>query len=189
MKLLIARHAEDKGSEFIDDERVLTPKGILQANEFGDIIKNFNPTHIYSSTLQRAKQTAEIASKKCKIKVTKLKLINEQGVTNLIENRKELNKSKGYVSLDEINPNWESYNDIYRRSKEFYKLLMKKHKQDDCIVIVTHGRFMTFLIATIMGFEPNGFFLANNNVAYLIIEINQNWRPMIILPTAGELYI
>jgi len=97
--------------------------------------------------------------------------------------------NRGYVKLDEEKTGWESFGNITNRSREFYKNLREKHKHEDRIAIISHGRFMTFLIAVILDINPDGFFLANNNTAYLIIEIPRNWRPMIILPKAGDVYI
>jgi len=189
MRLLIARHAEDRGPGIIDNERSLTEKGIKQANKLADIVDQFEPTHIYRSNLLRSKQTAEIVSKKCSIAIIETELIKEQEIKDLDESINDLKINRGFVKSDDKNSNWESYGSITKRASEFYKNLLDKHKYEDKIVIVSHGRFMTFLIAIILGFNPDGFFLANNNTAYLIIEIPRNWRPMIVLPKAGDLYI
>jgi len=189
MRLLIARHAEDEGHGVIDDERVLTDNGIQQAIKLNNIVKEFKPTHIYCSNLLRSKQTAKIVSNKCDISVIETELIKEQEIDDLDESINELKLNRGFVKPDDVNSCWESFGNVTNRSREFHKNLIENHKHEDRIVIISHGRFMTILIAVIMGFEPNGFFLANNNTAYLIIEIPKNWRPMIILPTAGESYI
>lgn len=137
----------------------------------------------------RSKQTAEIVSKICNISVIEIELIKEQEIVDLDKSINELKLARGYVKLDDINSSWESYGNLTKRAKEFYKNLIKKHIYEDKIVIISYGRFMTFLIAIIIDFKPDGFFLANNNAAYLIIEIPRNWRPMIILPAAGNPYI
>ncbi|NHK30967.1 MAG: histidine phosphatase family protein [Asgard group archaeon] len=189
VRLLIARHAEDKGHGIVDDERVLTKKGIHQANKLANVVKEFKPTHIYCSNLLRSKQTAEIVSMKCNISVNETELLKEQEIDDINESINELKLNRGYVNLDEVNQGWESFGNVTKRSKEFYKDLIERHKHEDRIAIISHGRFMTFQIAVILDFKPDGFFLANNNIAYLIIEIPRNWRPMIVLPTAGSLYI
>ena len=189
MRLLIARHAEDKGHGIIDNERSLTEEGIKQANNLANIVNEFQPTHIYCSNLLRSKQTAEIISKKCNIGVIESELIREQDIIDLDESINDLKLNRGFVKLEDENKKWESYGSLTKRAKEFYNNLINKYKYEDKIVIISHGRFMTFLIAVILDFKPDGFFLANNNTAYLIIEIPRNWRPMIVLPKAGDVYI
>ncbi len=65
MKIIFVRHAE-KESE--GENPSLTKKGIKQAKHLAKKLKEFEIEEFYCSDLSRAKQTADIVSKKIKIK-------------------------------------------------------------------------------------------------------------------------
>lgn len=188
MKLFITRHAEDIGPEYEDENRILTRIGVKQAKKLSKTIKRFKPNYIYCSSLTRAKQTAIIIAKKCKLKVHENELLNEQqsGNTSYIGN-----KNKGYVKFNESFNDGETFDELNTRAVKTIELLRAKHfsKADDRIVFITHGRFMTFLISILLGFKPNGFNLAIENCSYIIIKITDTWRPQLILPISGKLFI
>lgn len=64
MRLYFFRHAiaEDGRADLTDYERKLTDKGIAKTRRAADVMKalGIEPTHIYSSPLIRARQTADI---------------------------------------------------------------------------------------------------------------------------------
>ena len=106
MRILIARHAEDLGPDFEDKERKLTKKGIQQAKELGEVVRAFNPTHLYCSTMQRSKQTTEIISEFCQLEPTELDYLKEQVMGPKKENKIS---NKGYISLEQRYQGGESY--------------------------------------------------------------------------------
>lgn len=182
LKLLIARHGEDKGSEFEENERDLTKKGIKQAKRLGKRLKKFNPTHLYCSTLRRSKQTAIIVSRICRLEYGEVDIFKEQVSGNVVV---ENSKYRGYVEYSQSFNSGETYGELSKRADKAQKWILEKHREEssDKIVIITHGRFMTFLVSLILGFEPNGFFLAIDNCSYVIIKISTNWRPLLVLHT------
>lgn len=189
MRILITRHAEDLGPSFDEENRVLTKKGVLQSKKLGEIVRKFNPSYIYSSPLKRAKQTAEIIRKYCNIQIRILDGLREQITKNEKSKDNKLITNKGYIELNQKYFNGESYGELYTRTKKIWDLIKEKHNYKDKIVIITHGRLMTFLISEILGFIPDGFYFANENTSYVVLLINPDWRPMILLPIAGQLYI
>jgi len=183
MKIFIARHAEDKGPKFEDEKRILSSRGIEQANQLADITRKFQPTHIYSSSLTRSEQTAQIISNVCRISFIKNNLFDEQKSGNISQK----NPSRdGYVDFKESFEGGETYKELYHRAKRAFKWLKSSHKDisEDRIVLITHGRFMTFLISIILGFKPDGFNLALENCSYVLFQLTPNWRPQLALPTA-----
>ncbi len=64
MRLYFFRHAiaEDGGADLPDYERKLTDKGIAKTRRAAEVMQalKVKPTHIYSSPLVRARQTADI---------------------------------------------------------------------------------------------------------------------------------
>ncbi len=198
MKILIARHAEDKGPEFKDEKRILNSRGVEQAKQLADIITEFDPTHIYSSSLTRSKQTAQIISNVCRISFTENDLFDEQKSENdLFDEQKSENNTKenssrgGYIVFGGAFEGGETYKELYQRVKNAFGWLKSNHNNssEDRIVLVTHGRFMTFIISIMLGFKPDGFNLAIENCSYIIVKISNNWRPQLILPTSGRKYI
>lgn len=185
MKILIARHAEDKGPEFKDEKRILNSRGVEQAKQLADIIEEFKPTHIYSSSLTRSKQTAQIISDTCRITFTENDIFDEQKSGNSTSGN---SPRDGYIVFGEAFEGGETYKVLYQRAKNAFKWLKIKHKNssEDRIVLVTHGRSMTFLISIILGFKPDGFNLAIENCSYIIVKMSNNWRPQLILPTGGK---
>jgi len=188
MKILIVRHAEDKGPEFEDEKRILTTRGVEQAKKLADIIREFDPTHIYSSSLTRSKQTAQIISDVCRISFTENDLFDEQKSGN---NAKKNSSRGGYIVFGGAFEGGETYTELYQRVKNAFGWLKSNHNNssEDRIVLVTHGRFMTFIISIMLGFKPDGFNLAIENCSYIIVKISNNWRPQLILPTSGRKYI
>lgn len=188
MKIIIARHAEDKGSEYKDDQRILTKKGIKQAKSLRKIIKNFNPTHIYCSSLRRAIITASIIGKSCNVKVIKQHIFNEQLSGKLSRHK---NENKGFVDSNNSFEGGETHIDLRERALKAWTWLLEKHqeKSDNRIVLITHGRFMTFLIHIILGVNPNGFNLAIENCSYLIFKVSEDWRPQLVLPLSKKGYL
>ncbi|MHA1221772.1 MAG: histidine phosphatase family protein [Candidatus Heimdallarchaeaceae archaeon] len=188
MKILVSRHAEDVGSEYVEEERCLTKKGRKQAISLGKLIKRFNPTHLYHSSLLRSKQTASFILNFVNPIVTETSLIDEQysGTEGL-----DVKKSRGYIKLSESFNGGETYKKLLERALAFWKMIQKNHNADsnDKIVVITHGRFMTFLVATILDLEPNGFFLEIDNCSYIILNISPNWRPSLVLPTPKGKYL
>lgn len=187
MKILITRHAEDVGNSYEDKNRGLTDDGKRQAKNLGLVVKNFNPVKIYSSTLKRSKETSQIISQFFDLVPVENKLLDEQFLGR--SHDQSFQDSKGFIQLDESYNGGETYQELAVRAKKLVKWLKTekfKEYRDKNIVLITHGRLMTFLIAELLCFPQTGFFLAIENTAYVIIKISENWRPMLILPIPEE---
>jgi len=180
LELFIARHGEDKGSKFEENERDLTKKGIRQAKRLGKRLKKFNSTHLYCSTLRRSKQTAIIVSRICRLEYEEVDIFKEQVSGNCVVDNLE---NRVFFKYSQSFNGGETYGELSERAENAWKWLVEKHREDsnDKVIIITHGRFMTFLVSQILGFEPNGFFLAIENCSYVIIKISTNWRPLLVL--------
>ncbi|MHA2282169.1 MAG: histidine phosphatase family protein [Promethearchaeota archaeon] len=192
MRILIARHAEDPGPHYEDQNRDLTATGRKQAEELGQLVVKFKPTHLFCSSLKRSKETAKIVSKHCGLTAVELSLIDEQCSGNKADISNSFRKSRGFVRLEERFEGGETYQELIQRSEKTWKWLRNELtpvNEELRPVLITHGRFMTFLIADILNFPKNGFFLSISNTSYLIIEIPENWRPQIVLPTPRIPYI
>ena len=199
MEIMIARHAEKIHSTtdlFANDP--LSEQGIQQALGLCTVVKNFHPTVIISSPLKRAYQTAEIIANGLGMTFSIDTLIREQesgsvSYLTLAQQKEILSKSdlsKGYITLSDKLFNGETYQELLDRARYFWNHLMEKYQpvsedlsNTEKILVITHGRFMTFLVAHILGFPVDGFFLGITYTAYIFLQISKNWRPQLILPS------
>jgi phosphohistidine phosphatase len=85
VQVFLVRHAEavDETLELRDPHRHLTPRGRLQARSLGDRMRwhDCSPTHVWSSPLVRAVQTAELVSAglQCEVSVEIAPALAPQG--------------------------------------------------------------------------------------------------------------
>ena len=85
--IYIIRHGEKS-----DDEKNLTKKGKRQSECLADRLKKLNITKIYSSDLQRCKETAEIIQKKLRLPINYKKALRE--VPRRIKEQPKRNKKE-----------------------------------------------------------------------------------------------
>lgn len=150
MKLILLRHAKTKENE----KRIaqgqlsgnISQKGIMQAKKAVKKIKKINPDKIYSSDLNRAKQTAEFIKDK---KIIFAKELRERNFGNFQGKR----YSKGWNELvwekDFLKENGgEGNEEFIKRIKKFIEKLKKKNK-DKTILIITHKRVIQAIISVI----------------------------------------
>ncbi len=190
MLILIARHGEDVGCNTPEEKRLLTKRGRKQAEKLGKLIKHFNPTYIYSSSLNRAKQTAKVVAEMSNLRFRINDFIHEQQLFKEEEELQLLRVKRGYIDFNATIIKGEKYTDLISRAEKVKRWILSEHQiKKDRIVLITHGRFMTVLISLFLGFKPDGFFLANYNTSYAIIRISRNWRPMLVLPSPDNLHL
>lgn len=76
----------------------------------------------------------------------------------------------------------ETYDELRLRAEKAWEWLLNfsKKKGYTKIVVISHGRIITFLFAIILGFIPNGFNLQIENTSYFVFKVNEKWRPQLI---------
>ena len=121
MEIIFVRHAE---KESLGENPNITKKGIIQAKYLGKILKKEKIDDFYCSELNRAKQTAEIISKKTGIKPKIEKSLNEFESSTI-------KKVKNKWSKEEKS----HYNNLI----SFLKRLTKNPNKERLILIVAHG--------------------------------------------------
>ena len=121
MKITFIRHAE-KGS--VGEDPNLTKKGIKQANALAKKLKKEIFDEFYCSDLRRSKQTAEIVSKKIKMKPKIEKSLNEFKADTLKEDRKKWIKEE------------KNHHDNLIK---FLKKITKNPKKEKSVLIIAHG--------------------------------------------------
>ena len=162
-KLILLRHGQSQWNlenKFTGWENVpLTEKGQLEAKKAGELIKKhkIHIDNVFSSKLQRANKTAEIALKEAgllnlwkndKLIVTCDEKLNERDYGDLVglnklETIKKFGKEQVHIwrrSFDTPPPNGESLKDVVGRVSPYFKLKIKPLlDQNKNILIAAHG--------------------------------------------------
>ena len=194
MKLIVVRHAEDLAliRDIWGDES-LSPTGKNQALSLAYTLNPLNPTHLYTSPLKRAHETAQIIGQFCGIPVKVLEDLREQDFGELFnatpEERLKIDETfvqSGPETPPHLGPKGgEKYDQLTTRAKAAFQYIESKHKnQNDRVLVITHGRFFTFFVQAILDFPWIGrFFLAIPNTGILQFDVPKTGLPQLELPS------
>ena len=147
MKFLLVRHGETvfniqhKTQGWCDSP--LTTKGIEQAKELAEKLKDINIDHAYCSSSERTIDTAEIILKNRNIDLItdrRLKELNYGLYEGSIEGVKESYiESSNMVGRDFTNVGGENTQMLVLRFSECINEIIKKYPDDCTVLIVSHG--------------------------------------------------
>ena len=161
-KILLVRHAQTKSHQ---DDRfwgktdvTLSDSGVWQAEKLRDRLAEEKITAVYTSTLSRARHSAEIIASVHKCRLTTHEELNEidfgfiEGLT--FEEIKRLHPElaevlSGFGTVAEF-PGGESYADLDKRVRTFQGKLTD-HQPKDTVLIVSHGGSLPLLICHLLG--------------------------------------
>ena len=143
----------------------LTENGVKQAEKIAEFLKPLNISAIYSSPIERAKNTAEIVAK-------------HNSLENIIDDRLielDMGKFTG-VPYDEIfskhgnvflkfyegkaeiaHNGVETFLEVKKRILNMVDFVLKKH-QDEKVVLVTHMDPIKAILSTVMDLKPQSLF-------------------------------
>lgn len=187
MKLYITRHGQ---TEWNIQKRLqgwnnsaLTEKGISDAMNLAERLKDIDFTHIYSSTQKRAIHTAEILRKDRNIDIIELDGLKEIGFGKWegIEMKELLNKYKDEFDIYLNKPHLykptldgESYDDIFKRVRSSLEMILRSRGEN--ILIVSHGVTIKILTALIKKIPLEELYTIdiNRGTALNICEVKEN---------------
>ena len=177
-KLILLRHGQSQWNlenKFTGWKNVLlTEKGEMEAKKAGELIKK-NKIHIdfiFSSVLERANKTAEIAIKEADLKnlinnnkliLTKHEDLNERDYGDLVGLNKEETANKfgkeqvqiWRRSYDTPPPNGESLKDVVERVSPYFKKNIKPLLvQNNNILIAAHGNSLRAIMIELGMYKP-----------------------------------
>lgn len=135
MRIILVRHAEKIKDEFHSE---LSKKGIKQAEYLSKRLSKIKIDEFYCSELPRARQTAEIVSKKIKLKPKIEESLNEYETISMRTNFKK-------ASIEEKNR--------FSRLKKFLKKITKNPYKDKTILIIAHGFTNRIIFSQLMNIE------------------------------------
>ena len=177
-KLILLRHGQSQWNlenRFTGWKNVLlTEKGEAEAKKAGELIKKYNISidRVFSSVLERANRTAEIAIKKAelnnllennKIIMTCSEKLNERDYGDLVglnkqETADKFGKDQVHIwrrSYDTPPPNGESLKDVVERVSPYFKENIKPLiDKGENILIVAHGNSLRAMMIELGMYKP-----------------------------------
>lgn len=182
-KFYIVRHGntewnEKKLIQGIKDSS-LTEKGIKQAEEVGEKLKNINFDLMFSSDLLRAKRTAEIITLEKKLEIETTKLLRERAYGKLEgkpqDNFKEWDKAMKKLTDEEKYEyrhikNAETDKEVTERFFTFIREIAVRYP-GKMILAVTHGGIMRMAITKLglISYSNKKHGIINNG-SYFVLE-------------------
>jgi len=177
-KLILLRHGQSQWNlenRFTGWKNVpLTEKGEAEAKKAGELIRKHNISidRVFSSVLERANRTAEIAIKKAelnnllennKIIMTSSEKLNERDYGDLVglnkqETADKFGKDQVHIwrrSYDTPPPNGESLKDVVERVSPYYKENIKPLiDKGENILIAAHGNSLRAMMIELGMYKP-----------------------------------
>jgi len=177
-KLILLRHGQSQWNlenRFTGWKNVpLTEKGEAEAKKAGELIKKHNISidRVFSSVLERANRTAEIAIKKAelnnllennKIIMTSSEKLNERDYGDLVglnkqETAEKFGKDQVHIwrrSYDTPPPNGESLKDVVERVSPYFKENIKPLiDKGENILIAAHGNSLRAMMIELGMYKP-----------------------------------
>ena len=165
LRLLFVRHAESTanaaGRIQGHADYPLSDAGRAQAEKLYQRLQHegLAPTHVYTSPLRRASETAEILASDWTMPVTPWDDLKEYDVGLLAGlTREEAERALPDVDLD---AEWarqlsgvkgaESLPERGDRGRRVADALLQRHRQGDVVVVVSHGGTIQYIIAALLG--------------------------------------
>ena len=177
-KLILLRHGQSQWNlenRFTGWKNVpLTEKGEVEAKKAGELLKKHNIIidRVFSSVLERANRTAEIAIKKAelnnllennKIIMTCSEKLNERDYGDLVglnkqETADKFGKDQVHIwrrSYDTPPPNGESLKDVVERVSPYFKENIKPLiDKGENILIAAHGNYLRAMMIELGMYKP-----------------------------------
>ena len=169
-QIIFLRHAQAKNNT----ERILagrtegvplTDTGIKQAEQTAQLLKHMNISAIYSSPIERAKHTAEIAGKHNSLDVTIDDRLNELDMGKFTGMPyDDIFKSHGNVfmkfyngELEIAHNGVETFPDVKKRILGIVDHVIEKHP-DENVLLVTHMDPIKAMLSTVIDLSPTNLF-------------------------------
>lgn len=188
MNIYLTRHAQKDTSPKITTEdhynRELIKIGLEQANKLGSHLTSYSINKIFSSDMPRAIQTAEVVASTLGIShIHKSKDLRETDPC-VIPNHPDRNKIKIRCWQDwDFKPeNGESYNEGKQRFTDFFwKQIVERYKDDDNILVVSHGRVIRLFLSEFLKGGKEAIKEPYSHVAITHLRVNKKDNKLKIL--------
>ncbi len=191
MKVYLIRHGEslsNASNTVASPKTPLTEDGIIQVKLLRDtLFKNITFTAIYTSPLERTKQTAHVICKS-ELDILETSLLSEKKDPTSFESLRKEDLPWEIIKKERLNPDWkledgESFNDIKFRVIKIMQEL-QKYPTDANILLVTHNSFIKFITLYILLedalFNPKNYYhfadrLETKNTGVTLLEYKKKY--------------
>jgi broad specificity phosphatase PhoE len=182
MRLLLIRHGETDWNVTLQyqghADLPLNDHGRMQASALAERLRALRPAAVYSSDLPRAVQTAEPIAAACRLELQRERDLREidvgrwQGLTPA-ELRQRFPAHMAAYAADPagtVRLGGESYAQLQVRALRCLGAIEQQHRQDETVVIVSHGGTLRTMICAVIGLELRAFgrlWLDNGSISEL----------------------
>lgn len=177
MKIIIIRHGQSEADLLdVHEGRAdfsLTPLGILQASKMAEWVKmRFKPDLIWTSTLNRAKETAKILSEETGVPIREEEGLKEynNGVLAGMKRSEAMTQYPepiGGRKPHERIRDGESELEFRLRAEMTFSKIIAESMGMECIVIVSHGGMISNLLKSFLGlsiYSESRFFSGDTGI-------------------------
>lgn len=186
MKIYFIRHGETVWNTLRifqgSSNSPLTEKGIEQAKKLGERLKNTEFTNFYSSPLGRTIETSKLIIGDRDIKIETIDEFKEISVGRMEGVPREKFEAtypeqfhNFFFNPKDYNPipyDGETFPQLIERVERGLKKITENHKEDDVIVVVTHGMTLKAIFKVIKGisFDELGKVAVPQNTSLSIVD-------------------
>ncbi|XID94907.1 histidine phosphatase family protein [Paenibacillaceae bacterium WGS1546] len=151
----------------------LDQDGIRQAELLADRLRSEAWNHIYSSSLTRAKQTAQIIGNAIGLEIRLDDRLRERS-GGLIEGTTEQERLRKWGrNWRDLELGIESIEDVQKRGSDFLEEINSKH-QGEKVLVVSHGALIQYNFARLFPDSPPSKHLDNTSIT-ILQRTNNQW--------------
>jgi len=190
MKLILVRHGEtEENLKKISQGQTmgtLSSEGINQAKKLAKRFEKEKIDFIYSSDLQRTKDTVIEMLKYHSVPIIYDRDLRERS-KGKYEGRPEHEyfddlKESGLSEFVHTPPGGESMGDVLNRADRFIQMILDKHDENDTILICTHGGWLNMFMSYILNLKDENIFIFHfKNSAVTIVELSKSGKARVDL--------
>jgi 2,3-bisphosphoglycerate-dependent phosphoglycerate mutase len=181
-RVFLARHgeAEYETPLFMDHGGSLTSKGRAQARDLGERLRGERIAHVYSSTISRAVQTAELAAAELGVAVS----VREGLVELALGEALGVPADSGFFDdamnawvaghVDARAPGSETAREIATRVRRVLDDVADRHR-GEAVLVVSHGGTIVATLA-VLAFTPGRSTHVLNGASYELEGDSDGWR-------------
>ena len=171
--VMIVRHGDAGGERLPGEVGVpLTPRGRKQAARLGKRLASEKFDHIYASDLERARATAEAVVPYHK--GTPFTITPDIREVHSYHTNYERNYGGRHLLR--------RLHEEHARAERFAKMLLRKHKPGDRVLVVAHGCLIRLLVSILCGLGPKQCpVFASRNTSVTLLHVWKDRRPSIVL--------
>ena len=155
MNIYLVRHGQTEGNLALrlqSDKSQLTDEGVRQAQAAAATLESLHPTHLVSSTMVRALETARIIGKSCDLVAETEDVFREIGRPERMNGQLLMNVAsfwfytRWYLGLTRDEEGSESYKQVRERVRAS-QIYLESLPEEAKVVVVTHSVFIIFFVA------------------------------------------